>query len=486
MNKKITIFSLLFLILAVFISCDTAEEKQYNEITGNNVVLRGTWNSQPVSFTDSFGESYNNTIIVLSFTDNELTIKKGTYISQAYPYARNGIVVNITDPEYADTGFDFSVPVGLEFSGQGFSAYFSDAVEFLKGAPKMTFTKISEEPSLTPSVDSPQVRHNMVLHLAEPAECEKDGNIQYYECMECGKYFSDEAGKNELTKEDIIIEAAGHEYSGTPVIVKESTDCTVTGIRMFGCIKCGRQIVENYTAPHEMKYVSETTADCENNGYDEHYECEVCNKFFLDEDGKEETSLIAIRNSVKTGHDFSKRVPYTATVNSYGIYMHSVVCSRCDKYEKLEKHVSNDDGSHCALCGKTATYTYDLSFTKEDNSIDYTRVAGLKSGSTVKNVIIPDEYPPYGDVGYINENAFANTDIETIYISDTTPYGLMSLVVGSNVFDGCDNLTDVYIGDDARFMGSEGIWEPDWLGDAADHVTVHTNVSLSDYKKLYF
>lgn len=41
-------------------------------------------------------------------------------------------------------------------------------------------------------------------------------------------------------------------------------------------------------------------------------------------------------------------------------------------------------------------------------------------------------------------------------------------------------------GNEADWMGVEGIWEPDWLGEAADHVTVHTNVSLSEYMDIYF
>ena len=110
----------------------------------------------------------------------------------------------------------------------------------------------------------------------------------------------------------------------------------------------------------------------------------------------------------------------------------------------------------------------------------YARVTGISNESTVKNVIIPPKYQFdfEEDVGFINSRAFAGTDIETIYIPNHS-----FLQVGSNVFDGCDSLTDVYVGYDPLI----GVyWEDDWLGDAADHVTVHENVSLSEYKKLYY
>lgn len=486
--RKSMLIALAAITAILLASCGGAEQEQYEDLTGKDVVLKGTWESQPVSFTDGFGEVFSDEKIVLSFTDDELTIKKGSFISQAHGYSRNGITLTIEDPKYADSGMDLSMPFPLEFSGQQFSVSLSN-LEFLQGSPKMTFTKISEEPTLTPSAEAPQVKHSMMLHTAVAAGCETEGNIQYYECLECGKLFSDEAGKNELAEEDIIIPAAGHEYSDTPVIITESTDCTVLGLRMFQCTKCGRQITENYTAPHDMKHVAATEADCENNGYDEHYECQVCGKLFLDEEGKEGTTLTDLLNGRYSGHDYSKREPYTAWQNDYGVYKHSVVCSKCGKYSRLENHVSDEDGSHCALCGKTATFTYDLDVVEVDGSYDYTRVRGLKDGSTVKNVILPSEYL-FGsftaDLGYINARAFADTDIESIYIPGIIPGGKPSINVGSNAFDGCDSLTDIYIGNEADWMGVEGVWEPDWLGDAADHVTVHTNVSLSEYMDIYF
>ena len=46
---------------------------------------------------------------------------------------------------------------------------------------------------------------------AKPATSEEDGNIAYWYCPDCGKYFSDEALKTEIAKEDTIIHATGSE-----------------------------------------------------------------------------------------------------------------------------------------------------------------------------------------------------------------------------------------------------------------------------------
>lgn len=46
--------------------------------------------------------------------------------------------------------------------------------------------------------------------------CTKDGNIAYWHCTVCDKYFKDEGLTQEITKEDTILKATGHKYTTTP------------------------------------------------------------------------------------------------------------------------------------------------------------------------------------------------------------------------------------------------------------------------------
>ncbi len=55
--------------------------------------------------------------------------------------------------------------------------------------------------------------HTMIKIEAKPATCEEDGNIEYYICDKCGKIYNDEIGTRELTENEIIIKATGHNYS---------------------------------------------------------------------------------------------------------------------------------------------------------------------------------------------------------------------------------------------------------------------------------
>jgi len=50
----------------------------------------------------------------------------------------------------------------------------------------------------------------------EAASCETDGHEMYYRCPGCGKYFLDSEATQEVTWEELVRPALGHDYSGTP------------------------------------------------------------------------------------------------------------------------------------------------------------------------------------------------------------------------------------------------------------------------------
>lgn len=50
-----------------------------------------------------------------------------------------------------------------------------------------------------------KLEHKLVLVNSEEATAAKEGNIKYYYCENCGKYYSDEAGTKEITKEDTVV-----------------------------------------------------------------------------------------------------------------------------------------------------------------------------------------------------------------------------------------------------------------------------------------
>lgn len=79
--------------------------------------------------------------------------------------------------------------------------------------------------------------HELKAVAAKAETCTENGNSAYYVC-ECGKYFSDAAGTNEIAKDSWVIKATGHKL--TAVAAKDPT-CTETGNTAYwSCSKCGK------------------------------------------------------------------------------------------------------------------------------------------------------------------------------------------------------------------------------------------------------
>ncbi len=85
--------------------------------------------------------------------------------------------------------------------------------------------------------------HTLTKVAASPAYCRKEGNIEYWKCEECGKYFADAEATQEITLEETVIPYA-----------------------------------------HQLRYVEAITSEdvftCDASA---HYVCEVCGDLFADE-----------------------------------------------------------------------------------------------------------------------------------------------------------------------------------------------------------
>ena len=60
----------------------------------------------------------------------------------------------------------------------------------------------------------PAKGHSMTKTEAKAATCTEAGNSEYYTCGNCGKFFSDADGKNEIAKDSWVIKALDHDFTG--------------------------------------------------------------------------------------------------------------------------------------------------------------------------------------------------------------------------------------------------------------------------------
>ena len=103
----------------------------------------------------------------------------------------------------------------------------------------------------------------------------EEGNIAYWHCKDCDKYFSDEACTKEITKQDTIIKATGH---GTiKVVNKKEATCTsngYTGDKV--CIECGT-IIETGSVINKLAHQYKDGKCIECGAVDENYKSENIN-----------------------------------------------------------------------------------------------------------------------------------------------------------------------------------------------------------------
>jgi C1A family cysteine protease len=111
--------------------------------------------------------------------------------------------------------------------------------------------------------------HTMRHVPAVAPTCAESGNIEYWVCTECGKYFSDEPGSVEITADETVIPATGnHSY--------DTWTSNHNGTHSHVCSVCGDTVTENCTY---TDVVTAPTATAQ--GYTTHT-CTVCGYSFVD------------------------------------------------------------------------------------------------------------------------------------------------------------------------------------------------------------
>lgn len=163
--------------------------------------------------------------------------------------------------------------------------------------------------STVPMNEQPHA-HIMEKVDAVPNTCTEDGSSEYYHCKDpdCGKYYSDSNGENEIEENSWIIPAHGHNY-----VLKESVTptCTESG---FDYYECTYDESHNYVVAYDalnhnyvLKEIVEPT--CEEDGY-RYYEC-------TNDSNHNRTEEMPAH-----GHNYKLKesVPSTCTEDGYNVY----------------------------------------------------------------------------------------------------------------------------------------------------------------------
>ena len=128
------------------------------------------------------------------------------------------------------------------------------------------------KPAMMPECSHP----DMQATAAQAPTCTESGNIAYWHCDKCGKYFSDSEGKNEISEQKTIAPANGH-----TVVIDAPVSPTYesTGLTEGShCSVCGTVLVEQTEIPkleavsHSVTYMNTKGAEIplEKMKYNEH------------------------------------------------------------------------------------------------------------------------------------------------------------------------------------------------------------------------
>gem|GEM_PF-2082084 len=98
-----------------------------------------------------------------------------------------------------------------------------------------------EEQGITGNIIIAAKGHTPRAVDAKDPGCTVNGNIAYYVCTACDLLFSDEACENEITEADTVIEATGHDYQSE---VTSAATCTEIGVITYTCSVCSDSYVE--------------------------------------------------------------------------------------------------------------------------------------------------------------------------------------------------------------------------------------------------
>lgn len=112
--------------------------------------------------------------------------------------------------------------------------------------------------------------HTLTHFSATEPTCQEKGNIEYWRCESCDKYFIDEKCTITISKKTTVVALADHSY-GEWKVISDSTE-TKTGLKKHACTVCGHEEEEVIPKlPHEHKYSEEWTYD-----YSGHWKAAVC------------------------------------------------------------------------------------------------------------------------------------------------------------------------------------------------------------------
>ncbi len=183
------------------------------------------------------------------------------------------------------------------------------------------------------------ILHSLTHHPRVEATCIEKGNIEYWYCSSCCKYFSDKDAVTEIQEGTITI-AVNPDAHSLEHNDAEAPTCISTGNKEYWhCTLCDKYfsdegktttskeaitIAENPNA-HSLEHIKAKAATCTENGNIEYWHCTLCGTCFSDEGKTVITETVIPHHTISTEWE-------------YDIDNHWHVCSKDGNKVYVEAH----------------------------------------------------------------------------------------------------------------------------------------------------
>ena len=130
--------------------------------------------------------------------------------------------------------------------------------------------------------------HALSATAAKAPTCAADGNIAYWHCSVCGKYFSDAAATAEIARAQTVLKATGeHDWGEWEVTY---VNCTDGGVQTRRCNVCGKTEQGDDLPPkgHDLEHHDAVEPTCVDRGMEEYWQCRRCGLYFAAEKAEDE------------------------------------------------------------------------------------------------------------------------------------------------------------------------------------------------------
>ena len=192
--------------------------------------------------------------------------------------------------------------------------------------------------------------HKLTKVEAKAATCTEDGNKEYWTCEHCKKYFlSDDTNPATAKAVELSETVIPASHKLTKVEAKAAT-CTEDGnIEYWTCEHCKKYFLSDDTNPetakaveqsetvisasHKLTKVEAKAATCTEDGNKEYWTCEHCKKYFLSDDTNPETAKAVEQSEtvISASHKLTKEEAKAATCTEDG-NIEYWTCEHCKKY----------------------------------------------------------------------------------------------------------------------------------------------------------